>query len=53
MNSPAIAQQIGTIPAITLDDVRTAATRISGAVAETPCLQSYTLSKLTGEPSPG
>ncbi|MFC3676347.1 threonine ammonia-lyase [Ferrovibrio xuzhouensis] len=35
-------------PAITLADVRTAAERIRGAVAETPCLQSYTLSKLTG-----
>lgn len=36
------------IPAINLDDVRAAAERIRGAVAVTPCLQSWTLSKLTG-----
>jgi len=35
-------------PAITLTDVRAAADRIRGAVAETPCLHSRTLSDLTG-----
>jgi threonine dehydratase len=34
--------------AITLDDVRAAAARIAGAVERTPCLQSRTLSRLTG-----
>ncbi|MDA0276264.1 MAG: threonine ammonia-lyase [Proteobacteria bacterium] len=33
---------------VTLDDVRAAATRISGAVERTPMLHSRTLSKLTG-----
>ena len=33
---------------ITLDDVRAAAARIAGAVERTPCLQSRTLSRLTG-----
>ncbi|WP_341703104.1 threonine ammonia-lyase [Ferrovibrio sp.] len=44
MSSPAEAAA----PAITLADIEAAAGRIRGAVAETPCLQSYTLSKLTG-----
>lgn len=35
-------------PMIGLADVRTAADRIRGAVAETPCLHSRTLSSLTG-----
>lgn len=35
-------------PTITLSDVRAAAERIRGAVAETPCLHSRTLSELTG-----
>lgn len=35
-------------PAVTLADVRAAADRIRGAVAETPCLHSRTLSDLTG-----
>lgn len=35
-------------PMISLADVRAAAERIRGAVAVTPCLQSHTLSKVTG-----
>jgi threonine dehydratase len=35
-------------PTVTLADVRAAAERIRGAVAETPCLHSRTLSELTG-----
>ncbi|MFN3402037.1 MAG: pyridoxal-phosphate dependent enzyme, partial [Ferrovibrio sp.] len=35
-------------PQITLADIRAAASRIKGAVAETPCLHSRTLSGLTG-----
>jgi threonine dehydratase len=34
--------------AITLDHIREAAARIAGAVERTPCLQSRTLSRLTG-----
>ena len=33
---------------VTLEDVRTAASRIAGAVERTPCLHSRTLSRLTG-----
>lgn len=35
-------------PAVTLDDVRAAASRISGKVVRTPTLKSLTLSKMTG-----
>ncbi|MBC7803620.1 MAG: threonine ammonia-lyase, partial [Candidatus Parcubacteria bacterium] len=34
--------------AVTLDEIRAAAQRISGAVERTPCLHSRTLSRLTG-----
>jgi threonine dehydratase len=34
--------------AVTLDDIRAAAQRISGAVEQTPCVHSRTLSRLTG-----
>src|ERR1700720_2357379 len=33
---------------VSLDDVRSAAARIAGAVERTPCLHSRTLSRLTG-----
>ena len=33
---------------VTLDDIRAAAQRIAGAVEDTPCLHSRTLSRLTG-----
>jgi len=33
---------------VTLEDIRTAAQRIAGAVARTPCVHSRTLSQLTG-----
>jgi threonine dehydratase len=33
---------------VTLDDIRSAAKRISGAVEQTPCVHSRTLSRLTG-----
>src|SRR5258705_12561410 len=33
---------------VSLDDVREAAKRIAGAVEQTPCLHSKTLSRLTG-----
>jgi threonine dehydratase len=33
---------------VTLDDIRSAAARIAGAVERTPCLHSRTLSRLTG-----
>ena len=38
----------GGIGGLTLDDIRSAARRISGAVARTPFLHSQTLSRLTG-----
>src|SRR5215472_4539893 len=33
---------------ISLDDIRAAATEIAGAVVDTPCMLSRTLSKITG-----
>ena len=33
---------------VTLDDIRAAAQRIAGAVEQTPCLRSRTLSRLVG-----
>lgn len=33
---------------VTIDDIRSAAQNISGAVQYTPCLRSYTLSEITG-----
>ncbi|HVJ24853.1 MAG TPA: pyridoxal-phosphate dependent enzyme, partial [Burkholderiales bacterium] len=33
---------------VTLDDIRAAAQRIAGAVEQTPCVHSRTLSRLTG-----
>ena len=47
MNEPAIKPEAGDTPLLTADDVRAAATRISGAVVRTPTMHSRTLSEIT------
>ncbi|KUR81176.1 threonine ammonia-lyase [Novosphingobium sp. Fuku2-ISO-50] len=45
MTAPAFSE---TVPSLTLDDVRVAATRIAGQVVRTPTMHSKTLSAMTG-----
>jgi threonine dehydratase len=48
MSTTAPALSAADLPAITLDDVRAAATRIDGAIVRTPTLHSQTLSEMVG-----